>query len=232
MPGQGLSSRAIALAALALAVVGILLIFDRDDEPGEPATARPESSGHVHSPSAPESHWSPGQQENHAHSPLPALPAEPTPTSSPTAPEPTASATPGGGGGAGQPTEPPADPHVHRVPSKKEADAAPPPEFTHEFDTDVPRELANHVVKLAWRWLLPRLERDGWAHLKLVQHGVLEVAADDSKRPVKVAAELGHSGATGLGQVGVGKITTVWLELKADGKWKVIGVKDGPLRGE
>lgn len=217
-----LSSRMLALAAVMLAVVGLLLVFD-GGESRTPTTAQPDPSANAtRIPSAPESHWSPGQEEHHSHSPLSPWPDQ-RETPSPTAP----STAPGEEGGPQ--AESPPDPHVHHVPSAAEAAAAPPPEFTHEFNTEVPRDLANHLVNLSWRWLRPRLEADGWAHLKLIKHGVLQ-EVNEGGRAMVVAVELGHSGATGLGPVGVGKITTVWLEFKADDKWHVIGLKDGALR--
>lgn len=229
MAAPELSGRAVAAGAVALAVVGVILIFGGrgDDDVTAGDGGDPSSTGSVPS-TPPESVWSPfGRDATPSWSSVPDGSPQPTPQVTPTS-VPTWEPTPVPTSATAPPTDPPVDPHVHEPPTLEEIENAPPPNFDHFFRTDVSDELADTIIATAWPWVVQRLESEAWTHVELIEYGVEETAAKNSAAVV----EMGYQGVDGLGAVGVGKIVTVWLELEADGSWMVVGFRNGALREE
>lgn len=235
MRGEGkLSVRAILLAAAALGVVGMFLIFGGGpDEPVATTDPTPtDTSGEAPSGDGADPH-------DHESEPTASPTGGAVPTAFPTV-FPTAGVTPEAPGwrpppttyptsATGAPTEPPYDPHGHETPSPDDVENAPPPEFNHEFRVEVDQELAEPLVAIAWAWLEPKLVSESWSYLELLEFSVLEKSEQDG-RLYSVAVELGYSGVNGLGHIGIGRINTVYLQQDGASPWTVIGYRDGRLQ--
>lgn len=223
------ATRVLIGVAVVLAAVGAVLLLGgpgSDDQAESRASGTPTSSPRR-----------PAEQNTEQNTgPATPSPAEdpdevPYPTWEPTAPEtpePDPTASPIATSATGPPTEPADDPHVYQSPSAEEIASAPPPTLRYDFYTDVPAELAGPRVAEAWTWLVARLEGEGWSHLELIENGAVETRRSGDAT-VGVRADLGYSGVDWFGHVGVGRVSSVWLELKPDGRWKVVGYGDPPL---
>lgn len=230
---KAIPGRAIALAAAGLAVIGGFLLFGGGDEtPAARGEAEPSASG---GSSRPESVWSPFDHEDDTTTSWPQTPGGSRSPSSTPSPQPTSTwePTPVPTSATAPPTDAPPDPHTHDTTvTQDQVDAGPTPEFDHDFDVEVSDEAEVVTRQTAWAWLSARLEKELWTYLELIEYGVLEVADDETGEATTVAVELGFSGVTGLGQIGVGKIATVWLQVEDDGSWKVTGYRAGALRDD
>lgn len=236
MARREISGRAIALAAGGLGVIGAVLIFGGGNDDPPAAGGRPSASSGPSSP--PENVWSPFGRDDTATSRPDGTPGgrgSDAPTSEPSRlPDSTRTPTHVPTSATAPPTDPPPDRHTHDPDSvtQEQVDAAPTPDFDHGFNIEVPDDVAETARDTAWAWLKPRLEKEQWTYLELLEYGVLEAAEDGEGKTTMVAVELGFSGVTGLGQIGVGKIATVWLQPEVDGSWKVTGYRAGLVRDD
>lgn len=239
MRGEGkLSVRAIAAAAAALGLIGMVLLFGGG--PDDPvATTDPTPTGTPGG--APSGDGADPHDHEHESEPTATPTGGPVPTAFPTV-FPTAGVTPEAPGwrpppttyptsATGAPTEPPDDPHAHETPSPDDVENAPPPEFNHEFRVEVDQALAEQLQAIAWAWLEPNLIEESWSYLKLLEFSVLETSEQDGET-LSVAVELGFSGVNGLGHIGVGVINTVFLQQDGQGGWMLTGYRDGRLPQE